>query len=125
MAEPAARDVVEKARTALGLDASHRARTWNVARMHPGRPGFVLVVFGEEQAATGLATVDPASGEVLESARLPGREPHIVMPAEDARRRAGLKADTPAQLVWEATPASRSPYYPLWQLRGPNRNRLG
>jgi hypothetical protein len=105
------------ARRALGLDASVPARTWPVARMLPGGRGYLLVVFGPPEAVAALAAVDLDSGEVLESARLPGRQPHAVMPDTEAIRRADFGPDTQARLVWDPSPASRSRFYPLWQLQ--------
>ena len=108
---------IASARTALGLDASQPARTWSVARMHPGARSFLLVVFGSPERASGIAAVDPESGEVLEAAHLPGREPHALITADEAILRAGFGPNTEARLVWEPTPASRSRFYPLWQLQ--------
>lgn len=108
---------VSSARAALHLAADVQAHACAVAPMAPRTRDFVLVVFGEAEAATAIATVDPTSGEVLESARLPGRESHALMPASEAIRRAGFGADTQARLVWGPSQASRSPFYPLWELR--------
>jgi len=115
--ESALDTAVSSARATLHLAADVQAHAWTVASMPPGARDFVLVVFGEPAAATAIATVDRASGEVLESARLPGREPHALMPASEAMRRAGFGADTQARLVWGPSQASHSPFYPLWELR--------
>jgi len=112
---------VASARTALGLDASLPARTWSVARMRSGARSFVLVVFGPPERASAIAAVDPVSGEVLESARLPGRQPHALITADEAILRAGFGPDTEARLVWDPSPASRSRFYPLWQLQSAER----
>jgi len=108
---------IASARAVLGLDAQVPARTWLVARTRPGTRDFVLVVFGDAQHASAVAAVDPIAGEVLESARLPGRAPYTLLSAAEARQRAGLGADTQARLVWDPSAASRSPFYPLWQLQ--------
>jgi len=112
---------LSEARRRLGLDPGEPARTWEVARRGGEGPGFVLVVFGPGGAASGVASVDPASGEVLAHGRLPGRVPHTPMSAEDARRAAGVGAAAEARLVWDPTSASRSPFYPLWELRDGER----
>ena len=111
---------VATARAALGLDAREPARTWSVARMHPGARDFVLVVFGAPEGATAVAAVETASGEVLEAARLPGREPHTPMSADEAIRRAGFAPNAARRLVWDLSPASRSRFYPLWELESPD-----
>jgi hypothetical protein len=108
---------VAKARTALDLEASEAARTWSVHGLRSGVPGFVLVVFGPSEHASGIAAVDPASGEVLEAARLPGRQQHTLITADEAIRRAGFAPDTEARLVWAPSSASRSRFYPMWQLQ--------
>jgi hypothetical protein len=112
---------IASARTALGLDASQPARTWSVARMRPDARGFLLVVFGFPERASGIAAVDPESGEVLEAAHLPGRERHALITADEAILRAGFGPDTEARLVWESSSASRSRFYPLWQLQSGER----
>jgi streptogramin lyase len=64
----------------------------------------------------GIAAVDAASGDVTESASLPGTEPHELLDAAAALERSGLSPDRRAQLVWRPSAASRSPLYPLWQI---------
>jgi hypothetical protein len=112
---------VALARAALGLDTLQPARTWPVARMRSGARPFLLVVFGPPDRTSAVAAVDTVSGEVLEAARLPGRHPHTLISAAEAILRAGFGPGTEAQLVWEPSPVSRSPFYPLWQLRSPER----
>jgi hypothetical protein len=109
---------VGSARRMLDVDAHEPARTWPVAAMHPGLPGYVLVVFGAAKRATAIAAVDEVSGAVLESARLPGRGTHAPISAAEAIRRAGLGRDVEARLVWAPSPASRSRFYPLWEIQG-------
>ena len=112
---------VASARTALGLDANEPARTWAVARMRPGAREFQLVVFGAAEHASAIAAVDAVSGEVLEAARLPGRAGHTLISADDAIRRAGFGSGAEAQLVWDSSAASRSRFYPLWQVQSADR----
>jgi hypothetical protein len=112
---------VASARAALGIDVREPARTWQVARTHPGARDFLLVVFGTTERASAIAAVDPTSGEVLESARLPGHEPHALITADEAILRAGFGPGTTARLVWDPSPASRSRFYPLWQLQSAER----
>jgi hypothetical protein len=107
---------ITSARRVLGIDSGQPVHAWDVVRLRSGEP-FFLVVFGEPENTSGVATVDPKTGEVLESARLPGHASHNVMRAEEAIKRAGFPANAETQLVWEPTPVSRSPFYPLWQIR--------
>ena len=120
--DAAAREsAIAGARAALGLDARAPVRSWKVERLHAGGRGFVLAIFGEPERATAIAAVDPASGEVLESARLPGTQPHSLLTADQAILRAGLPTEAQAQLVWDPSPATRSRFYPLWQLQDGER----
>jgi hypothetical protein len=112
---------IASAQAALGLDLREPARTWSVERMRSGARGFLLVVFGPAEHASAIAAVDPVSGEVLEAARLPGRLPHTLITADEAILRAGFGPDTEARLVWDPSPASRSRFYPLWQLQSAER----
>ncbi len=112
---------VASARAALGLDAREPVTTWSVARTAPGTRNFLLAVFGEPGHATGIAAVDPVSREVLESARLPGTQPYTLIAADDAIERAGFGPGTQATLVWDPSPATRSRFYPLWELRNGER----
>jgi hypothetical protein len=108
------------AREALGLAASHAARVWPVTRLKPGAHHYFLIVFGTEQASVGIAAVDSISNAILAKALLPGRELHRLLSAEEAIQRAGFGPGTKATLVWEPSHASRSPFYPLWQLTDQN-----
>ena len=112
---------IASAQSALGLDAREPARTWSVQGMRPGARAFLLVVFGLPEHASAIAAVDPVSGELLEAARLPGRQPHTLITADEAILRAGFGPDTEARLVWDPSPASRSRFYPLWQLQSAER----
>jgi hypothetical protein len=112
---------VASARRALGIDSREPVQTWSVAPLHSGSPEYVLVVFGAAERAIAIATVDANAGEVLESARLPGRGAHAPMSAAEAIRRTGLGQQAEARLVWSPSAASRSRFYPLWEIKGADR----
>ena len=112
---------IASARTVLGLEPTETATTWPVARIRPGGPSFVLVVFGPPERVSAIAAVDPRSAQVLESAHLPGGARHALIDADDAIARAGFGPGTQARLVWESSPASRSRFYPLWELESGER----
>lgn len=116
-ASDAIQNAIASARRGLALDTGEPARVWEVTRLRPGAPRYLLVVFGTPELCSGLATVDPATGDVLLRASLPARVPHDVMDPDEAVRRAGFRAGSQTELVWDATPASRSPFYPLWRVR--------
>ena len=119
MTEGAAADqaIVAAARGTVGVDEDEPVAAWPVRRLRDPQRPYVLVVFGSPSASTGVATVDPSSHEVLEWARLQGREAHLPVDARAARLRAGLGDEAEAALVWEAGSISRSPLYPFWEVR--------
>lgn len=110
---------IAAAREALGLGSGVGARAWLVRRFD--RPGerYMLVVFGDEDASVGVAAVDADTGRVLAQATLPGAGAHTVIAEDEAVARAGAAAGAPAALVWAPSMASRSMFYPLWQVEGP------
>ena len=112
---------VANAREALALGAGQQARVWEIGRLRASAQPFLLIIFGPPEHVMGIATVDSQSGNVLQHARLPGVGSHDVMSAEEATKRANFPAKSRAQLVWDPTPASRSPFYPLWQISDADR----
>ena len=112
---------VANAREALALGAAQQARVWEIGRMRASARSFLLVIFGPPEHSVGIAAVDLPSGDVLQRARLPGVGSHNVMSAEEAMKRANFPPGSRAQLVWDPTPASRSPFYPLWQISDADR----
>jgi hypothetical protein len=112
---------VANAREALALGASQQAHVWEVGRLRASARSYLLISFGPPEHSVGIAAVDLQSGNVLQRARLPGVGSHDVMPAEEAMKRADFPAGSRAQLVWDPTPASRSPLYPLWQISDADR----
>jgi len=105
------------ARAALGLDDDVRAESHSVRRLDRGGT-YWLALFGEPAATVAVAAVDAASGEVLASARLPGRAPQLAVSAERARALAGAPATARVELAWRHSPASRSPLAPFWEVEG-------
>ncbi len=117
MAEVSHEEAISRARRALSVAPSAGAQAWRVRRLDRPGAAYYLVVFGDEHAATGVATVDAVRGEVGVSARLPGRGPHLTVDDRRALDLAGLGSGAQLELVWQPCRASRSPLYPLWQVR--------
>jgi hypothetical protein len=109
-------DAIEEARRALGLAGGVEARAWLVERLD--RPGerYHLIAFGSASSDVAVATVDARGGQLLSSARLPGTARHLATSAADALDAAQLGASAEAKLVWQPCQASRSAFYPLWQV---------
>jgi hypothetical protein len=117
MPELSPETAVARARGALGLPASVTGRAWRTRRLDRPGDAYYLVVFGPEDAAVAVAAVDARSGEVQSSARLPGAAPLPVVDAARALELAGVGDGAQAELVWRPCRASRSPLYPLWEVR--------
>jgi len=121
MAELSSDEAIVRARAAMGLDATVPARAWRIRRLDRAADAYYLVVFGEPAAAVAVTTVGAAHGEVRTSAQLPGVRPHLLLDAAQAVTLAGLGAGAQAELVWRPSQASRSPFYPLWEVRSATR----
>jgi hypothetical protein len=120
MARLTGNEAVEQARTTLGLDASVTAVAWPVERLDEPGSSYYLVLFGRPDATRAVAAVDATNGDVISSARLPGRVPHLPVSEKEAAERAGL-TEAVARLVWQPSRQSRSLLYPLWEVRQESR----
>lgn len=107
---------IAQARSKLGLDDRIPARVFRTQRVDRVDEAYYLIIFGRPQAAVGVAAVDTATGEVMVSAKLPGRGPHLQIDAEAALQRVNLPPGAQATLVWKPCKGSRSPLYPLWEI---------
>ncbi len=108
---------IAKARSKLGLDYRISARVLLTHRVDRANEEYYLIIFGEPQAATGVAAVDTATGEVMVSANLPGTGPHLQIDAEAALQQVNLPPRAQVKLVWKPCKGSRSPLYPLWEIK--------
>ena len=117
MAEASEKSAVSGARSILRFDDNVPARAWFVKRLDHPNKFYYLVVFGQENASIGIAVVDSATGEVNNSARLPGTNAHLIISAQQALSLVGKKTEAILDLVWKPCPATRSPFYPLWRIR--------
>jgi len=110
-------DAAARARAALGLAHDVCFEAHRVRRLDGGEE-YWLVSFGEPEATLGVAAVAAGSGEVLSSALLPGRGPHLAVSGERARALARAPAAATVELAWRPSPASRSPLSPFWEVEG-------
>jgi hypothetical protein len=108
---------VEIARRALQVFESSPATVWHVRRLDRPNDAYYLIVFGESQAADGVAAIDEESGALRASARLSGRASPITIDDLRARELAGVPPHADAEMVWCPCQASQSPLYPFWQIR--------
>jgi hypothetical protein len=119
VAELSTTDAITRAGRAVGVAAGVPGRAWLVRRLDRPADAYYLVVFGEEDAAVGVATVSRSTGEVGSAARLSGRGPHLEIDAARARELAGAGEEARAELVWRPSTASKSPLYPVWEVELP------
>ncbi len=114
MTESAA-DWVALGRATVGVAADVPGQAWLVRRLD--RVGaYYLVLLGPPEAHVAIVAIDSDSRETLEWARLSGKMPHLTSKSE-ALARAHLGSSADAELVWRASAPSRSPLYPLWEVR--------
>jgi hypothetical protein len=109
------KDAIVRAQRIFGFGDAIRSHAWPVQRLDRPNDPYFLVEFGTENAAGAVATVDGISGEVTHSARLQ-HETHLKTPQEILGK-GNLTATAEITLVWQPCDASRSPLYPLWQIR--------
>ena len=86
-----------------------------VERLDAGNSYF-LVTLAEAGGAGLVAAVDAVTGEVISSARLERVERHRLPGKAEAIARAAYPDDAAARRVWAPSRATRSPFYPLWEL---------
>jgi hypothetical protein len=91
-----------------------------VERLDAANPYFLVILAeagGAETGGAGLvAAVDVVTGEVISSARLERVERHRLPGKAEAIARAAYADDAAARRVWAPSRATRSPFYPLWEL---------
>lgn len=110
-------EAISRGRSALRIAESVLAQAWRIARLDRAGEVYYLVVFGEKNASMAVAAVHAERGDVETSARLPGLRPHLSIEATSAKHLAGAGDSSIASLVWRPCSASRSPLYPLWEIR--------
>ena len=65
-----------------------------------------------------VATVNAATGDIRESAKIANGSSPIQITAERAAKISGVRAVKTVELVWQPCRASRSPLYPVWRVTG-------
>jgi hypothetical protein len=91
-----------------------------VERLDAGNSYFLVVLAETTRPEAGvaglIAAVDAVTGDVISSARLDRIERHRLPGKAEAIARAAYPDDAAARRVWAPSRASRSPFYPLWEL---------
>jgi hypothetical protein len=110
-------EAIRRAGAALGLSDRTPGRAWRVRYLQRPGEAYFLVVLGEVDAALGVACVDPTTSEIEISASLPGVAAHITVEAMQAKTLVAGSEPAEVEMVWMPCEASRSPLYPLWEVK--------
>ncbi len=86
-----------------------------IERLDGGDP-YYLVIFGDAGSSGAIVTIDMLRGHISSSAKLQRVERPWVLDKEKAVEIAGCKQALAAKLVWKASRATLSPFYPLWEI---------
>jgi hypothetical protein len=86
-----------------------------VERLDEGAPYF-LVILREDNGAGAVVAVNALTGEAMSAASLERVDRHRLPDREEAIRSAAFPDDAQARRVWVPSRATRSPFYPLWEL---------
>jgi hypothetical protein len=95
----------------LGLPAAAHL----VERLDGQHPYF-LVHFGEPRGPGAAVMVDAVDGSVMARVAVECVERPWLMEEERAAEIAGCAPPWKARLVWKPSQATRSPFYPLWEV---------
>ena len=108
---------LERARAELDLKPPVEGKAWPVHPASGEGVSYFLVLLGDPGAPIAAVAVDSTSGDVISSARLSGSLPHLSIAADEAVRRTGMPEGSATRLVWEPSRQTRSPLYPVWEVR--------
>jgi len=86
-----------------------------VDRLDGGAPYF-LVTLGKHDGTGVVVIVNALTGDAMSSASLERIDRHRLPDRDEAIRSAAFPADARARRVWLPSRATRSPFYPLWEL---------
>ena len=81
-----------------------------------GQHPYFLVHFGEPGGRGAAVMVDAMDGSVMARAAVEGIEEPWLIKEERAVEIAGCAQPVVARLVWKPSRATRSPFYPLWEV---------
>jgi hypothetical protein len=104
-----------QARRAVGVGATVKATVWRVTRLDRNSEAYYLVILGDDDAAVGVAAIKADNGDMMGSAQLGGKHPHLSVDASRAAQIANI-GNASMELVWQPCRASKSPLYPFWRV---------
>jgi hypothetical protein len=103
------------AAAAMRLKCARAAEVHLVERLDEGNPYF-LVIFADPGPSGAVVAVDALGGDITSSARFERAESPWILDRAKAIELAGCVQPLAARLVWAPSRATRSPFYPLWEL---------
>lgn len=93
-----------------------------VERLDGGAPYFLVTLGKDNGAGAGaVVAVNALTGEAMSSASLEQIDRHRLPDRGAAIRSAAFPDDAQARRVWAPSRATRSPFYPLWELTAGTR----
>lgn len=114
-------EAIAQAHDHLAMGDLYTARAWHVRRLDRGEGNYFLVILEHGGAAIAIAAVGTNEGDVQSWSRLSESASHPISDVTAAADRMGLPQGWRAELVWQPCQASRSPLYPLWEIRTEGR----
>jgi hypothetical protein len=96
--------------------AGAAALTPDLVERLDGRAPDVLVTLATDTGAGAVVVVNALTGEAMSSASLDRIDRHRLPDRDEAIRSAAFPGDAQARRVWMPSRATRSPFYPLWEL---------
>lgn len=109
-------EAAARARTLAAPRAAVALASDLVERLDGGNAYF-LVRLGEPDGGGLIVAVDALTAAILSVARLDDVDRHRLPDRHDAVRWADYPEDSAARRVWAPSRATRSPFYPLWELK--------
>jgi hypothetical protein len=122
MAEIQPEDAIRRAREALGLPGSVSGKALRVERLDRPLDAYYLVLFSGRGNGH-IAVIDANSGTLDQHASITEIERHLTVSKEQAIDAAKLGERSSARLVWLPSRASRSPFYPIWEISSGGERR--
>src|SRR5215212_980642 len=112
---------IATARREMGVGSCVAAQALRVSRINGDAEDYYLILFGPSSGTTAVATIGAESYRMQSSAKLGGLCPHLSISAQEAEDivQSAHPIEDPSwrvAAVWKPSPASQSPFYPLWQV---------
>lgn len=115
ISEEQAVTVAADATQVMGLPAAA-----HIVERLDGQHPYFLVHFGKPGGPGAAVMVDAVDGSVMAHAKVERVQEPWLIDEQRAAEIAGCAQPMKARLVWMPSRATRSPFYPLWEIAGPS-----